>query len=74
MMSDIENLHLILGKHSKNSHSERHEYKRNEIDTVSAGLQENTKTLVEDFRSPLNSISGGNSEVTAETVGFLMRN
>ena len=58
---------MILGNLSENSHSERHEYKRNEIDTASAGLQENTKTLVEVFRFPLNSNSGGNSEITAET-------
>ena len=65
MMSDIENLDMILGNLSENSLVEGHENERSEIGTASAGLQENTNTLVEVF-----SNSRGNSEITAKTIGI----
>ena len=59
---------MMLGNLSEISPVEGHENERSEIDTASAGLQENVNTLVEEFRSLLNSNCRGNSEITEETV------
>ena len=53
-MPNFENMDVMLGKFSKNDFTNEHENDHGEVHPVSAGIQGNSNTLGEDFRSLLN--------------------
>ena len=68
VMSDFKNLNLKLGNFSEGTYVFEQENVSAETDSVSEGLQENTITQGDGFSSLLNSPSGGNSDITVETI------
>ena len=71
MMSDAENVNIMLGSYSRDD--ERNEQSENELnlDSGSSTLQQNSNLAEEDFRSLLNTNSRENSELTIETSRFI---
>ena len=67
VMSDLENLDVILGGFPENDLDNEPENEP-DVDSTSAGLQESTDTLKKDFRSLLKNSSRGNSVIAIETV------
>ena len=62
VMSDLENQDVMLEKFPAAGFVNHPDDGEDEVDLVSAGLQKNSNTLVEGFRSLLNSNSIGISE------------
>ena len=67
VVSDEGNMDIFLANLTQNDLENEPEIEQ-EFDSVSAGLQEKTNTLGEDFRFLLNSHSRGNSGITVETA------
>ena len=71
LMSEIGYLDVMLENLTEKSPENGHKNERSEIDTASAGLQENTNTLADDFKSLLNGSSRRNSVSAVETVRII---
>ena len=66
VMSDIENLDVLLGSYSRNALEEQREASEIEIDLESRGHQQSTNLAGDNFRSLLKTDQIENSEITAE--------
>ena len=66
-MSDIENLDVMLGRYSRNTHEEQEEASEIEIKLLSRGHQQSTNIAGDNFWSLLKTNESENSEITAGT-------
>ena len=71
MMSDVENVDIMLGSYSRDD--ERNDHSGNELDPDSGSSmpQQNSNLVGEDFGPLLNTNIRGNSEVTIETTRMI---
>ena len=67
VMSDIENLDVMLGNHQEKEQFREGNVSDREIDLESEGQQKDANPLERNFRSLLNTNLSENSEFTAET-------
>ena len=68
LMSDTENLDIMLGSYSKNELESNSVDRNDEMDHESDKIRQDLAQNSEDFRSLLNSNSRENSESTVETM------
>ena len=71
MMSDVENVDIMLGSYSRND--EENDISENgvNLDSGSNRLHQSSNVIGEDFRSLLNTNSRENSEISIETTGMI---
>ena len=67
VMSDIENLDVMLGNYQENEQFREGDITEGEIDLGSEGRQRNTVPVESNYRSLLNTNLSENSEITVET-------
>ena len=67
VMSDVENLDVMLGTYSRNELDEQENNIEIEMALESRRCQEDTNLIGENFRSSLNANMSVNSEITVET-------
>ena len=67
-LSDLENMDVMIWNFLENDFLNHSVHIENDVESTSAGLQENTNRLGKDFRSLLNGKSRGNSDIALETV------
>ena len=72
MMSDVDNLDVMLGSYSRNVQESNSEDRNIEVHPGSDKPREDVNYNVEDFRSLLNSNRRVNSEITLETVRLVI--
>ena len=70
VMSDLENVDIMLGSYSRNDLDSQLGERDTEGDLESNGLQ-TANPISEDFRSLINTNSQKNSEVTIETARLM---
>ena len=70
IMSDVENVDVMLGSYSGNIEGNDHSENELNLDSESGRLQRNSNVTGEDFRSPLTN-SRENSEITIETTRLI---
>ena len=68
VMSDVENLDILLETYSKNEINSQLSGNEDNVDWRSNERQTNTNPSGDDFRTLLNTNSIGNSDMTSETV------
>ena len=67
VMSDIENMDVMLGTFHENSFMRREITREIEVDLESGKLQRDFDQVVDKYRSLLNNATSENSEITLET-------
>ena len=67
VMSDVENLDVMIGTYTRNELDERENNSGLEMDLGSGRRRENTDLVGENIRSSLNANMSVNSEITAES-------
>ena len=67
VVSDIENLDVMLGNYPNGEMRDRENVEDVEIDLESKGRQQNASHFTGNYRSLLNNSLSDNSEITAET-------
>ena len=70
IMSDVENVDVMLGSYSRDDENNASEDGMN-LDLESNRLQQSSNVIGEDFRSLLNTNSRENSQVTIETTRII---
>ena len=70
IMSDVENVDIMLGSYSRDGEGNASEDEMN-LDSESNRLQQGSNVIGEDFRSLLNTNSRENSQVTIETTRMI---
>ena len=70
IMSDVENVDVMLGRYSRDDENNASEDGMN-LDLESNRLQQSSNVIGEDFRSLLNTNSRENSQVTIETTRII---
>ena len=70
VMSDLENVDIMLGNYSRNELDSQLGERETELDLESNGLQ-TANPISEDFRSLINTNSRENSEITIETARLI---
>ena len=70
IMSDVENVDIMLGSYSRDDENNASEDEMN-LDSRSNRLQQSLNVIGEDFRSLLNTNSRENSQVTIETTRII---
>ena len=70
IMSDVENVDIMLGSYSRDDENNASEDEMN-LDSRSNRLQQSSNVIGEDFRSLLNTNSRENSQVTIETTRII---
>ena len=70
MVSDVENVDIMLGSYSRDDENNVSENEMN-LDSGSSRPQQSSNVIGEDFRSLLNTNSRENSEITIETLRLI---
>ena len=71
MMSDVDNIDIMLGSYSRDDERNEQSESGVNLDSGSSRLQQNSNLAGEDFRSLPNTNSRENSETTMETTRFI---
>ena len=71
LMSDIENVDIMLGSYSRDVDGNNESENEVNLDSGSSRPQQNSNLVGEDFRSLLNTNSRENSEITIETTRLI---
>ena len=71
IMSDVENVEIMLGSYSRNDEGVEQSKSELNLDSGSNRPHQNTNLVGEDFRSLLNTNTRKNSEVTIETTRLI---
>ena len=71
MMSDVENVDIMLGSYSRDDEENDISEKAINLDSGSSRPQQSSNVIWEDFRSLLNTNSRENSEITIETTRMI---
>ena len=71
MLSDVENVDIMLGIYSRDGEDNIAREKEMNLDSGSSRPQQNSNVIGEDFRSLLNTNSRENSEITIETTRMI---
>ena len=71
MLSDAENVDLMLGSYSRDGEENNNSENEMNLDSGSSRPQQSSNIIGEDFRSLLNTNSRENSEITIETTRMI---
>ena len=71
MMSDVENVDIMLGSYSRDDEENNISENELNLDSGSSRPQQSSNAIGEDFRSLLNTNSRENSEITIETTRLI---
>ena len=73
MMSDVENVDIMLGNYSREDEENVTSENEVNLDSGSSRPQQNSYVMGDDFRSLLNTNSRENNEITIETTRMISK-